>query len=276
MQDLLLHENVSFYTLLYFVADFFYMTEQFKRRVFLKQAATIGSLYSFSKVSGLDETDADQRRKLNVVCVGGHPDDPESGCGGTLLLYAKAGHNVSIVYITKGEAGIEGKNYNDAAQIRTKEAETASKIIGAQPYFLGQTDGSTQFDGQAIKLMRELLKKLQPDILFTHWPIDSHPDHQVASLLSYQSWLRMKKSFVVYFFEVDSGSQTMHFNPTHYVDISSVEEQKKSALYSHTSQVPEGIYLNHHLIMQQFRGREIGVKHAEAFVRLDANKLMIE
>ncbi len=23
-------------------------------------------------------------RPLKVVCVGGHPDDPESGCGGTL------------------------------------------------------------------------------------------------------------------------------------------------------------------------------------------------
>ena len=23
-----------------------------------------------------------------IVCVGGHPDDPESGCGGTLARYA--------------------------------------------------------------------------------------------------------------------------------------------------------------------------------------------
>ncbi|HEX9248319.1 MAG TPA: hypothetical protein VF856_02400, partial [Gemmatimonadaceae bacterium] len=25
---------------------------------------------------------------LSVVCVGGHPDDPESGCGGALSLYS--------------------------------------------------------------------------------------------------------------------------------------------------------------------------------------------
>jgi LmbE family N-acetylglucosaminyl deacetylase len=32
-----------------------------------------------------------QRRKLNVVCVGGHPDDPESGAAGTLARYGRAG-----------------------------------------------------------------------------------------------------------------------------------------------------------------------------------------
>ena len=37
-------------------------------------------------------------RKLNVVCVGGHPDDLESGCGGTLAHYSGRGHNVTIIY----------------------------------------------------------------------------------------------------------------------------------------------------------------------------------
>ena len=31
-------------------------------------------------------------KKLKIVCVGGHPDDPESGCGGTLALLAAEGH----------------------------------------------------------------------------------------------------------------------------------------------------------------------------------------
>ena len=250
------------------------MSKSLKRRVFLKQAATLGSLLPFSNSSFAGPGMA-QQANHNIVCVGGHPDDPESGCGGTLLLYAKAGYKVSIVYLTRGEAGIDGKNHDEAAQIRTKESEKACSIIGAQPYFAGQIDGSTRFDIPAIRVMQELLTKLKPDILFAHWPIDSHPDHQVASLLSIQSWLRMKKSFAIYFFEVDSGSQTMNFNPTHFVDITPVEVQKKQALYSHTSQDPDGIYLNHHLIMQQFRGREIGVNHAEAFMRFDAEQMVL-
>ena len=44
-------------------------------------------------------------KKLKVVCVGAHPDDPESGCGGTLLKYAEAGHEVTVIYVTRGDAG---------------------------------------------------------------------------------------------------------------------------------------------------------------------------
>ena len=61
-------------------------------------------------------------RKLNVVSVGGHPDDPESGCGGALARYAARGHNVTIIYLTRGEAGIPGKTHDEAAAIRTDEA----------------------------------------------------------------------------------------------------------------------------------------------------------
>jgi len=39
---------------------------------------------------------------LSVICVGGHPDDPESGCGGTLARYTAAGHRVTIIYLTRG------------------------------------------------------------------------------------------------------------------------------------------------------------------------------
>ena len=34
-------------------------------------------------------------RKVKVVCVGGHPDDPESGCAGTLARYSEQGHAVT-------------------------------------------------------------------------------------------------------------------------------------------------------------------------------------
>lgn len=242
-----------------------------KRRTFIKEVATLGALFPLIKSRQPGHTfNIEKDRK--IVCVGGHPDDPESGCGGTLSLYANAGNKITVVYLTKGEAGISGKSHNEAALIRTKEAEEACALIGAQPYFFGQIDGDTHFNRSEITRMQQLLIKLEPDILFTHWPVDSHPDHQVASLLSYQSWLNMGKSFAVYFFEVNSGSQTMQFTPTDYIDITTVAAQKKKALYKHSSQNPDDIYFKHHFVMQQFRGREIGVMEAEAFVRLDAYK----
>src|SRR3954467_7733154 len=77
---------------------------------------------------------------LKVVVVGGHPDDPESGCGGTMARLADLGHDVVAMYLTRGEAGIAGKAADEAAQIRTAEAQEACRILKARPIFAGQID----------------------------------------------------------------------------------------------------------------------------------------
>ncbi len=72
----------------------------------------------------------------------------------------------------------------------------------------------------------------------------------------------------LYFYEVCTGEQTLIFHPTDYVDITSTQEQKKKAVYCHVSQDPPGIYECGHAAMEDFRGRELGVKAGEAFVRM--------
>ncbi len=205
---------------------------------------------------------------LTVVCVGAHPDDPESGCGGTLARYAAAGHAVTIVYLTRGERGIAGKSFDEAARIRSAESEAACRIIGAKPVFFGEIDGATEVTQAQVDAMRRLLAAQNPDVVFTHWPVDTHMDHQVASVLTIRSWMALHRPRL-YFFEVNSGSQTEGFLPNTYVDIASVLEQKKAALFAHVSQDGQGIWREHHEIMAQWRGREVGVAAAEAFVHLN-------
>ena len=208
---------------------------------------------------------------LRIVCVGAHPDDPESGCGGALLRYAALGHAVTIVYLTRGERGIEGKSLDEAARIRTAESETACKIIGAKPVFFGQIDGATEVTRAQIDAMTRLLAAERPDILLTHWPIDTHPDHQVASMLTIRAWMNLG-SGSLYFFEVDAGDQTQGFLANTYIDITAVREKKKAALFAHVSQDGQGIWREHHEIMAQWRGREAGVAAAEAFVHLNRDQ----
>jgi LmbE family N-acetylglucosaminyl deacetylase len=207
-------------------------------------------------------------RPLRIICVGGHPDDPESGCGGTLARYAELGHFVTIIYLTRGEAGIEGRSQEQAAATRTAESITACKILGAKPVFAGQIDGATVVDRTTAQSLTKLIMAEQPDIVFAHWPIDTHMDHQAASLLTFRAWVAAGQGFEVYYYEVDLGSQTLNFHPTDYVDITSVREKKKSALFAHKSQNGERIYRAHHETMENYRGRESGVTAAEAFVHL--------
>lgn len=212
-------------------------------------------------------------RRLKIVCVGGHPDDPESGCGGTLLRYAAAGHTVTILYLTRGERGIPGKSLEAAAAIRTAEAQEACRIIGAKPVFASQIDGATEFNRAAIESFVPLLAAESPDLVFTQWPIDTHPDHQVASLLTLRAYWAGQKKFQIHFYEVDTGDQTQCFRPTSYIDITSVREKKKAALFAHKSQHGEEIYRRHHEVMENFRGREARVTAAEAFVNFASDGL---
>src|SRR6185295_13585234 len=106
--------------------------------------------------------------RLTVVCVGGHPDDPESGCGGTLARYAALGHAVTVVYLTRGERGISGKSLDEAAKIRSAECEAACRIMGARPVFAGQIDGAADFTRTRVDELQKLLAAEAPDLVFTH------------------------------------------------------------------------------------------------------------
>jgi LmbE family N-acetylglucosaminyl deacetylase len=203
---------------------------------------------------------------LTILCIGAHPDDPESGCGGALARYAAAGHVVKILYLTRGERGIDGKSLDEAAHIRTLEAEAACVVLGANPLFFGQVDGAAEVTHEAVAAMTKLVAAEKPDVVFTHWPVDTHLDHQVTSVLAMRACMSLRAT-VLYFFEVNAGSQTSAFQPNTYVDITTVLEKKKAALLAHPSQDGAGIWRMHHEPMAQWRGREMGVIAAEGFVR---------
>ena len=237
------------------------------RREFMKNTA--GGLGLVTLPSLLFSPKASAGGGKKIVCIGGHPDDPESGCGGTLAKLRNARHDVTIIYLTTGEAGIPGKRHDESAAIRKQEAINACKILDAKPVFAGQIDGDSVCNNDWVKQIQELISKEKPDVVLTHWPMDSHKDHQVASLLTIQVWVRAPQKFSLYFFEVCTGEQTMIFHPTDYVDISDVQEQKRKAVYCHISQDPGGIYACGHAAMEEFRGRELGVKAGEGFIRMN-------
>jgi LmbE family N-acetylglucosaminyl deacetylase len=214
--------------------------------------------------------------KLKVVVMGGHPDDPETGCGGLIKLLTRAGHEVKIAYLTRGEAGIPGTSHGDAAAIRTKEALQACQILGGEAMFLGQIDGDTVVNRSEYEKMFQFLEQEAPDLILTHWPIDTHRDHRACSALAYAAWMRLEKRADLYFYEVLSGHQTQNFVPTDYVDIGPVRAIKHEACFAHKSQKIAENYADDHGKMEEFRGFEGNVKYAEAFVRHVHNSSILE
>ena len=249
------------------------------RRNMIKRtgAAVAGlSLFGIDAVAGNASNEAGENKdgkklsgRKKVVIVGAHPDDPESVFGGTMLAMKAAGCDVVAIYMTKGEAGIPGKTHDEAAAIREAEAREACKVMGIRPVFLSQIDGSTEINKERYAEMKEAIAAENPDIVFTQWPIDSHPDHRVCASLVYDAWRRLGYTFDLYYGEAMTGLQSQIFHPTHYVDISEFAELKRKATFCHKSQKPEDWYDDWHGAMGRFRGREHGCKEAEAFVHLN-------
>ena len=65
------------------------------RRDFIKLSAlALGGL----SIAPAAATRAKADKKLNILCLGAHPGDPEFGCGGTMARYSEAGHKVTFLY----------------------------------------------------------------------------------------------------------------------------------------------------------------------------------
>ncbi len=198
-------------------------------------------------------------QKLKIIVAGGHPGDPEYGCGGAIARLTNLGHEVVLLYLNDGAWPPTG------ASVRIAEAKKACELLKARPAYAGQFNGHAVVDNEHYEAYAKLIEGEKPDAIITQWPIDNHRDHRAITMLSYDAWRQSKKSFSLYYYEVSDGEDTLQFSPTHYVDITETEAVKRAACYAHASQTPDRYYALQDQVAA-FRGIEGGYKRAEAFV----------
>jgi LmbE family N-acetylglucosaminyl deacetylase len=208
-------------------------------------------------------------KKHRVVVFGGHPDDPESGAGGLIATLTRQGHEVILAYGTtfRGDRRFFDR---PEAEVRREEASAACKVLGGTPKFFPYAHEKLVADEATLRAVSSWLDEVKPDIVVTHWPLDTHPNHHVVSSLVWQCYKR-KGGWNLYFFEVMTDQQTIAFQPEHYLDIGPVREVKRRALMEHKSQEPEAIWQVHEA-MHRRRGTECGVELAEAYSLVEAKQ----
>jgi N-acetylglucosamine malate deacetylase 1 len=230
------------------------------RREMLKGSGVAAGALA-AKAVGQDSSGAGQAsHRCKIVVTGGHPGDPEYGCGGTIARLAAMGHDVVLLYLN------DGAWEKISAATRIAEAKKACEILKARPAYANQVNGHAVVDNAHYQAFLSTLEAEKPDAVFTHWLIDNHPDHRAIANLTYESWKQMKRRFALYYYEVSDGEDTSQFStPTHYVDISESAETKKAACYAHASQSPD-YYYGLQDTVASFRGLQNGSKKAEAYV----------
>jgi LmbE family N-acetylglucosaminyl deacetylase len=215
-----------------------------------------GVLASAAALAGTQSTQGSAKTK--IIFTGGHPGDPEYGCGGTIARLAALGHDVSLLYLNDGA-------WETSGAIRTAEARKACEILKARPSYANQTNGHAIVDNAHYQEFQKIIETETPDAVFTQWMVDNHPDHRAIANLTYEAWKQLKRKFALYYYEVSDGEDTNPFPaPTHYVDISDVVDTKRAACYAHASQTPDRYYELQDTVAA-FRGYQMGVKRAEAY-----------
>jgi LmbE family N-acetylglucosaminyl deacetylase len=197
--------------------------------------------------------------KAKIVFTGGHPGDPEYGCGGTIASFVEQGHEVVLLYLN------DGAWPPTPAATRMAEAKRACELLGVRPAYAGQTNGAAIVDNLHYEDFARRLNAEAPDAVFTHWMIDNHRDHRSIAMLSYDAWQKSGSKFALYYYEVSDGEDSMQFSPNRYVDITRMESRKKAACYAHASQTPDRYYALQDQVAR-FRGLASGYTRAEAFV----------
>lgn len=112
-----------------------------------------------------------------VLVVAPHPDD-EIGCGGTVLLHARAGDTVHITHVTDGRRSrAGGLGPDEMAARRRQEAAAAVATLGvAGADWLGFRETEWE-ESSLVPALQEVLRRTAPQIVYAPSRVDFHPEH---------------------------------------------------------------------------------------------------
>jgi LmbE family N-acetylglucosaminyl deacetylase len=227
-----------------------------------------------------------QATPMNILAIAAHPDDVELCCAGTLARYVGEGHRVCMAIFTCGNMGDLKVPPAELAELRKAESEAAASLLGARLLWPAITDELVFPNEEQRRVMIDLLRQVDPDVILTHGPTDYHPDHRYVSQLVFDSYFQKGLPFLpgqaepacrfgqaqVYYMDNVAG---VGFVPSEYVDITETFEIKREMLRCHQSQLrgmsemASADILEMIHVQSRFRGYAAGCRYAEGFCRLD-------
>ena len=193
-------------------------------------------------------------RKLNVIIIGAHPDDPDK-VGGCAYKWALAGFNVTMVSFTSGNAGHQSIKAEELAIIRREEARKAGEVIGIKYITLDHNDGQLMPTYENRLEMIKLIREYKSDIVIFHRPYDYHPDHRYAGTLVLDAAYMVTVPTILpevpflernpmFLYMSDGFVHPEPFIADVAIDIDDVIEKKVDMYHQHTSQMYEWLPFN--------------------------------
>jgi N-acetylglucosamine malate deacetylase 1 len=207
--------------------------------------------------------------KHSIVVFGAHPDDIEIGMAGTVAKLARSGYDVNLIIAT-----LPNFIPTDTKEDRRREATMSAKVMGCKaPEFLDLAPDEVAFGRKFVTLIDKIIKKFEPEAIFTQWIGDSHQDHQALTRAVIAA-ARDTDNLLMYETTIPGGITENAFRSQLYVDITDTLSIKSSALECFQSQMIRCGHLWIEAVVGRtsYRGYQANVKNAEAFEVIKISK----
>jgi LmbE family N-acetylglucosaminyl deacetylase len=159
------------------------MTPRLNRRDFVSvSAGAAGVLGVAASAAGQSPGASEAGSPGTVLGIGAHYDDCAFGIPGILLEAAERGYRVVVLTVIG--------DYDNWKPVRGRGDELVEGTrriaadLGIESRFLGYASGRLTVTEGAKQAVAEVVAEVGPDVVFTLWPRDRHPDHEAVSALS--------------------------------------------------------------------------------------------
>lgn len=196
--------------------------------------------------------------RLNLLCLGAHPDDIEIGCGGTLLTLADSRELSATVVVASGS----GARYDEAVKATPRFLPGADTDVTV----LGLPDGRLPANWGEVKQAFEHVAAAAPppDLVLAPRMDDAHQDHRVVAELAATVW----RDSLILRYEIPKWDGDLG-RVSHYIPLDAAVARRKVELLDECfpSQIDREWWDDETFLgLARLRGVECRHRYAEGFV----------
>lgn len=216
--------------------------------------------------------------KLTILAVGGHIGDMELTAGMALAKHALEGAHIVTLALTAGEKGAPaGRDIADYRKQKAQEAQTFAGMLKGEAIVFDYPDGELPDNDEVRFQVCDVIRKVKPDILITHFKSAMHKDHNNTHKIvndarfyaSLPGFLRENPPhFAGRLYYAENWEDAVDFKPYLFVDTTEGYELWKKAIAAHwfvtgSTSFPYMEYYDH---LSRVRGIEARKGRAECFM----------